>query len=218
MTTTTYRISALASALARMWRGWSVIVPVVIVNALAQAVLVWPQVAVGQWLALVAMGLASFAVFALAYGLVGVTALRVADGRVGWHTASTELRSNALRYGIWVIAYTVVLLVGFALYAVPGYVVLAMTPFLLLAALDGRRNPLETNFRAIGRRFWRWLVTTVATGLVVAVGWLLIGVTNFFVRGVAASFAVWLVAGLCLAWFTTAWALVYRSATADDRG
>lgn len=214
----TYRTSALASALVRMWRGWAVIVPVVVLNALVQALLVWPQVGVDDWLPFVALALASFVAFALAYGLVGTTALRVADGRVSWHEGSAGLRASRARYAIWVVAYTLVLLIGFALYAIPGYVVLAVSPFLLLAALDGRRSPLETNFRVIGRRFWRWLVTMVVTGLVVAIGWLLAGVTNFFVRGVAASFAVWLVAGFVLAWFTTAWALIYRSAAADDRG
>lgn len=214
----TYRISALASALVRMRRGWTVIVPVLIVNALVQAVLVRPQVGVDQWPALVALGLASFVAFAIAYGLVGVTALRVADGPVAWRGAVAGLRASAVRYSLWVVAFALAVLIGFALYAIPGYVVLVVTPFLLLAALDGRRNPLETNFRVIGRRFWRWLVTTVVTGLVVVMGWLLVGVTNFFVRGVAASLAVWLVAGFVLAWFTTAWALIYRSAMADDRG
>ena len=109
----------------------------------------------------------------------------------------------------------VVTIAGFAVYTIPGLVVLALTPFLLLAALDGQRNPLGANVRTIGRRFWRWLLTTVITGAVVLVGNLVGGLTTFFVRGSVASLLVWVVSGLVLAWFTTAWALIYRSAWAE---
>jgi hypothetical protein len=47
---------------------------------------------------------------------------------------------------------------------------------------------------------------------------LVTGITAFFVRGAAASLLVWLASGLVLAWFTSAWALIYRgpNATVDD--
>jgi hypothetical protein len=40
------------------------------------------------------------------------------------------------------------------------------------------------------------------------------GLFAFFIRGSLASFAVWFVGGLVIAWFTAAWALIYRSAAA----
>ena len=47
------------------------------------------------------------------------------------------------------------------------------------------------------------------------VGDLVGGLTTFFVRGSVASLLVWVGSGLVLAWFTTAWALIYRSAWAE---
>jgi hypothetical protein len=110
----------------------------------------------------------------------------------------------------------IVVVIGLAIYTVPGLVVLAVTPFLLLAVLDGQGNPVGADFVTIGRRFWRWVVTVVITSLVVAIGWLMAGLFAFFIRGMLASFVVWLVAGLLVAWFTTGWALIYRSAQANS--
>ena len=211
----TYRISALASAFVRMWRGWRVIVPVVVVNAALQALLIWSDPTPGYGIGPLLLALVSAVVFLVSYGLVAATALKVADGPVGWQQAVATLRSHAVRYSVWAVGLAVVAIAGFAVYTVPGLVVLALTPFLLLAALDGQRNPLGANVRTIGRRFWRWLLTTVITGAVVLVGNLVGGLTTFFVRGSVASLLVWVVSGLVLAWFTTAWALIYRSAWAE---
>ena len=65
----TYRVSALASALVRMWRGWAVIVPVVIVNAILQALLIWTDPTPGDGAVPVLLALASALVFIVAYGL-----------------------------------------------------------------------------------------------------------------------------------------------------
>jgi hypothetical protein len=214
----TYRRSALASALIRMWRGWSVIVPVVIVNALLQALLVWPDFELDQsWLNLTSAVL-SAAVFVVAFGLVAATALRVPDGRVEWGTAAATLGRSAVRYGLWALGLLASFAAALVLSEALALLVLGITPFLLLAALDGETNPLGANFRTIGRRFWRWLVTVLIVGGVVVLGTVLTGVTAFFIRGSAASLLVWIVAGLVLSWFTTAWALIYRDANAahDD--
>ncbi len=212
----TYRVSALAFGLVRMWRGWSVIVPVVTVNAALQALLIWPNPDVDQWLAVIGLALLSAVAFMLAYGLVGATALKVTEGSVTWRQAMAVLRTNGVRYAIWALILLVVTMAGLAIYAVPGFVILAITPFVLLAALDGRPNPLAANFHAMGQRFWRWLVVVIITGAVIGIGSFAVALTNFFVRGLAASFVAWLVAGLVLAWFTTTWALIYRSTSVAD--
>lgn len=211
-----YRASALASGAVRMWRGWRVLVPVVIVNALVQAALVWPYVtyAAGWWVAVSA--LLSAVVFVLAYGLVGVTALAVPRGQVDWATAAAGLRARLVPYLGWALAWLVALAIGLALYSVPGLVLLAVTPFLLLSVLDGRGNPLAWNVRVIGRRFWRWLVTIAITGTMLLVADLATGLFTFFTRVPFAALVVWLVGGFVVAWWTTAWALIYRSATAPD--
>jgi hypothetical protein len=200
-----------------MWRGWTIIVPVVVANAAIQALLIWPDVQVTDWLPMVALAIASALAFMLAYGVVAATALQVPEGVVHPRQVIPVIRANGIRYALWALGLLLVTIVGLALYAVPGVVTLAATPFLLLAAIDGQPNPLVSNFRVIGRRFWRWLSLAIVIGVLVGIGTLAAGLTNFFVRGPVASFAVWLVGGLVLAWFTTAWALVYRTAREADR-
>jgi hypothetical protein len=207
-----YKVSALAFGFVRVWRGWSVVIPVVILNALLQALLIWPDPTPGLNALAILLALLSALVFLVAYALVVATALHVPDGPVGWRQAANVVRQHAGRYTITAVVLGVVIAIGLALYTVPGIIVVALTPFLLIAVLDGQRNPLASNVATIGRRFWRWLVTIVITGLVVLIGWLLAGLFAFFMRGLLASFVVWLVAGLIVAWFTTAWALIYRSA------
>ena len=210
----TYRISALASAFVRMWRGWAVIVPVVVVNAILQALLIWSDPTPGDGIAPILLAIASAIVFIVAYGLAAATALQVADGKVGWPQAITALKDRAGGYALCVVGLVIAIAIGLALYGLPGLLVLAVTPFLLLAALDGQPNVLGSNFRTIARRPWRWLVTTVITGLIVILGSFINGFTAFFIRGSAASLVVWIISGLVLAWFTTAWALIYRDAHA----
>lgn len=207
-----YRVSALASGFVRMWRGWRVIVPVVLVNAVVQAVLVWPPFTydTGWWTVLSAV--LSALAFGVAFGLVASTALAVADGGVSWRHAIDTLRAHLAGYSAWAAAWLLLVTVGLALDTLPGLLVAALTPFLLLAALDGHRNALARNLRTLGRRFWRWLITVVIIGLVLLVGDLSAGLFTFFTRNPLASLVVWLLGGLVIAWFTTAWALVYRSA------
>lgn len=208
---TTYRRSALLSAMLRMWRAWTVIVPVVVVNAIVQALLVIPQVDVAQgWLGLLVAAV-SAVLFAVSFGLAVAAALQVPGGRVSWRMATAKLRQHAVRYGLWALGLLVAFVAARAVNEGLALILLGLTPFVLLAAVDGRGNPLVVNMSTIGKRFWRWLVTAVIIGGVVVVGTLLSGFTAFFVRGGAASLIVWLVAGVVISWFTTAWALIYRN-------
>lgn len=211
----TYRISALASAAVRMWRGWTVLVPVVIVNALLQGLLVWPPFTYDSGVYTAVSAVASALVFLFSYGLVCSVALQVADGRVGWGTAWGRLREHLGRYILWAVLLSVVVIVGLAIHTVPGLLALAATPFLLIATLDGRPNPVAVNFRTIGHRFWRWLVTTALAAAGILLGTIIAGFTAFFWRGGVAAILVWLVAGLLIAWVTVAWGLIYRSAWAE---
>lgn len=211
----TYRFSALASAALRMWRGWSVLVPVIVVNALLQGLLVWPPYTYDSGVYTVVSAILSAVVFLVSFGLVAAVALDVAAGRVGWSQAWGRLRTHLGRYAVWAVLLSVVVVVGLAIHTIPGLVVLALTPFLLLAALDGQPNPLACNFHTMGRRFWRWLVTVAISGTGVLLGTVIAGFTVFFWRGGIGAALVWLVAGLLLAWVTVAWGLVYRSAWAE---
>ena len=93
----------------------------------------------------------------------------------------------------------------------PLYALQALTPYLLLAVVDGKWNPLAINFRTLGARWGRWLVTVVLMGVICFVMWFLSALDGFFVTGAPGAIIAWLVLGLVSAWFTCAWALVYRS-------
>jgi len=210
---TTYRVSALAYGLARMWRAWSVIVPVIVVNALIQALLVWPVIDVSSWWQVWGLGLVSYAVFVVSYGLLLSALLQVADGPVGWPQTVGRLRAHAGTFALWAVIVTLATALGLMLFVVPGIVVLLLSRFVLLAVLDGHGNPLAANFHVMGERFWRWLATVVITGAVLGLGTFLAGFGNFFLRNPVGPLIVWLVAGLLIAWFSTAFALIYRSTT-----
>ena len=208
----TYRVSALASALVRMWRAWSVIVPVVIVNALVQAALVWWDASVDTtWVLIAAVVISAFA-FVLSYGLVASAALVVPESRVGLGRAWQGLRARLLPFLLWALLLLALVAVSLAIHLLVAVLVVGLTAFLLLAVLDERPSPVLVNLRTIGRRFWRWLATGVVVSLVIVVGIGLMGVTQFFLRDFLGALVVWLVAGLVIAWLIVARALIYRNA------
>jgi hypothetical protein len=199
-------------SIVRMWRGWRVIVPVIVVNALVQALLMWPPFAYDAmwwfWLSAVLSAVALGGSFAL----VAATALRVEDGPVHWAAAVAPVRRHVIGYTLWAATWLITVSIGLALYTLPGLVVAALTPYLLIAALDGHRNALGRNLRTIGRRPWRWLLTTALVGLGLLVGVVASGLFTFFVRPPLAAFVVWLIGGLLVAWLTVVWARIYRDA------
>ena len=117
-------------------------------------------------------------------------------------------------FALWVVGWTVVVTVGLGFYFWPGVLVLALTPFLPVAAAAGVRNPLGANFAAIRSRPVRYLVTVAITLAVLLVMWLASALNAFFVRGWVASFTTWLVIGFVAAWLLTAWAALFRSTDA----
>ncbi len=211
----TYRYSALGAAALRMWRGWSVIVPVVVVNAALQALLLWPSVTVDDGALVIVLAVASYVVLLAGYGLVAAVALGVAGGRVGWPLAWGRLRGRALPFALWTTGLAVVVAVGWAFYAVPGLLVLALTAFLPIAVLDGRRSPLRVDLVVVRRRFWRWFVTCLVVGTGGFLGAVVAGFTMFFLRGPLGAGVVWLVTGLLASWVTVAWGLIYRGVDLD---
>lgn len=205
-----YRVSVLAVGLVRMWRAWQVIVPVVIVNALVQGLLLLPGTLPYLTIPFAISALLSFIALAASFGAVAAAMLQAVTGPVSARTAFGTLRARAWALLAWSLGLVVLATLGFALYIIPGFVLLALLPYLLLAVVDGQRNPLAVNVRTIGARWGRWIVTVLAMGLICLVMWLLSALDGFFVTGAPGSVIAWLVLGLVASWFTCAWALVYR--------
>jgi hypothetical protein len=206
-----YRVSVLATGFARMWRAWRVLLPVVVVNALVQGVLLLSGVLPYLTIVFVLTALLSFVVLVASFGLIAAAMLQAVEGPVSAGAAVDTLRDRTWPLLAWSLGLVLVAIAGFALYVVPGFVVLALTPYLLLAVIDGQRNPIAVNFRTIGARWGRWLVTVVIMGAICFIMWFLSALDGFFVTGAPGAIIAWLVLGMVSAWFTCAWALIYRS-------
>ena len=206
-----YGFSVLATAAVRMWRGWQIVVPVVVVNAALQAILLMPELLPYLSLPFIVVALLSFVVLALTFGVVAATMLQAVEGPIDARRSWAVLRSRWLALLAWSFTLVVVVTLGFALYVVPGWVIVALTPYLLLAVIDGRPRPLMVNFRTLRARWGRWLFTILALGVLCLILWLLTLVLTFFVGGPGGAFIGWIALGIVASWFVCAWALIYRS-------
>lgn len=206
-----YRFSVLMTASVRMWRAWRIVLPVVIVNSLAQAALQSLGVLPYLTLSFIVTSLLSFLILATAFGAVAVAMLQAVQGPVSARSMWSRFQARWLPLVAWSIALVLAATLGFALYVLPGLVIIAIFPYVLLAVLDGRTRPLSVNFRTIRARWGRWLVTIVAMAVICLVLWLLALLDTFFVGGVLGAFIEWIVVGFFASWFVCAWALIYRS-------
>jgi len=206
-----YRISVLGTGLVRMWRGWWILLSVILANAVLQSLLVWlnpmPYLSFG----FVALSVASLLILLLAWCIVASAMLQATTGKVEMQVIWKVIRTRWAPLLGWSLALLAALVLGFSLAVVPGLLISALFPFLLLAVVDGRSNPLATNFRVIAVRWGRWLITLVLMGFGGLVLWLLSGIDGFFVTGAPGALAGWIVLGFAASWYTAAWALVYRS-------
>lgn len=212
--TAPYRVSSLAFAFVRMWRGWRVIVPVIVLNALIQAVLVWPPFTYGSGAWTVGAAIVSAIAMAAGFAAIAASGPLVAEGPVHWAPVTGAIRDHALPYLLWTLAWGLAVAIGFALFVVPGLVVIALTPFLAIAVLDGQARPLRTNVEVMRARMGRWLITILIVILLGVICWEISGFLDFFLRDPVAPLLVWLVGGWLVAWFVTAFGLIYRGARA----
>ena len=206
-----YRVSVLVTGFARMWRAWRLLLPVVIVNAVVQGILLLSGALPYLTVVFVLTALLSFVILVASFGLIAAAMLQAVEGKVSAGAAIDTMRARTWPLLAWSLGLVLVAIAGFALYVVPGFIILALTPYLLLAVVDGKRNPLAVNFRTIGARWGRWLITVVLMGVISFLMWFLSALDGFFVTGAPGAMIAWLVLGLVSAWFVCAWALVYRS-------
>ena len=206
-----YRVSVLAVGFVRMWRAWKIIIPVIIVNAALQALLLLPNVLPYLTVAFVIVSLLSLLILVKAYNFVAAAMLQAAVGPVDWRSVYANLWKRYFVLLAWSVGLLVLVLIGVSLYVVPGLIVIALAPYLLLAVVDGKRNPLAVNFKTIGARWGRWLVTVLIMGVLCFGVWFLSALNGFFITGAPGAFIGWILIGFVASWFTCAWALVYRS-------
>jgi hypothetical protein len=197
-----------ARAAARTWR---VVLPVVVVAAAAQALLIVPDAVPGESAAATILAVVSLVVVAIELVLVVAAVLESVDGPVRWPAVLTRSRRRGWVVALWFLGWLVAVSVGLALWFVPGVVVVLVTPYLFLAAMDRGGNALAADLAAIRARIGRWLVTSIVTGVLIGGAWLGAVLGGFFVPGPASAFVVWLWFGLLGSWLLATWAVVYRS-------
>jgi hypothetical protein len=123
------------------------------------------------------------------------------------------LRSRGARFSAWSVGLAVLALLGLLVLAgIPGYVVLALTPYVPLAAMSVQRNPMVANLEAIRRRPAGYAVRLVVSALVGLLLFLQSALTSFFVGGPAASAITMTIWGLAAWWLTRLWARPFARA------
>ena len=188
-----------------MRSSWKVITPVVVVNALIQPLLliadstpaltwaIWPLAAVSL-----------LAVVASVTLIVAAISLQP-TGEFTWSDLLVRLKSRIVPMLAYTIGWLVILLLGFSLWIVPGLVVLAMTPYLLIEVVEGSENPIKGNFRAIRAGIPRWILLLVASAILIGLSWVGSALLAFFFPQLLGGFLTWLVFGLIGALVVKLW-------------
>ena len=206
-----YGHSVLVAGLRGIGRAWLPLLIVVVINAIVQALLVTIGAVPGIDGIAIVWALVSLVVIVLTYAVVAAAALESVDGKVSWAAVGGRMRSYWLLFVVWTAVVAVGVFLGLLLYTLPGILIACLTVFIPVAAMDGQRDAFADNFAAIKARPGRWLITVLIMGAIVGLAWLFAALSGFFVGGWLGPLLVWLVFGVLLAWFTCAWAALFRS-------
>lgn len=206
-----YGVSALLSGFARMWSGTVPALVAIVLNAVVQAVLTYWNPSIGMNVSFISALVLSFVVLVFSVGLLSRTALDSVAGHVGLGKALGQTRSALPTIALWATVMVVLVMLGALIHPVVPWLIIALLAFVPLAAADGKRNALGVNFKALGERWGRWLVTTILVLIIALVMFLLNTVNVLFIKGFPASLIGWLGLGLVAWWLLTAWAEIYRS-------
>ncbi|MFA7266003.1 MAG: hypothetical protein WC054_06790 [Candidatus Nanopelagicales bacterium] len=216
-----YRFSVLLTAIPRFFRGIVPFVAVIVVNALVQALLVGAFNPQPGWSATFILTLAiSFFVLVGSFYFMNLTALSVATGKASLGSIFARSGSQWGKFVLWAVVVYLLVLIGLILNTYVAFVVLLVFPFVTLAAADDKKNPIAINFRVIGGRAVRYIITALILGVILILSNFFTSVNGFFVGGWQGAIITWLYWGVYASWVLTALALIYRStiagATADD--
>jgi hypothetical protein len=207
-----YRRSVLRTAFKRTWDSSRVFITVTVVNAIIQSLLIAPKAVYGVNTGLfIFLSIVSFVVLLAALTLITGAALRSGRGISTISGAYAKMRHNLLRFIVTALILTVAAVVGTLFWSYPGYVVVALTPYVLIAAAEGDRHVLIDNFRAIKYRFGRYLVVLLANLIILSGMFVGAIAITFLVGGPVSALLIWLYLGFVASWLLTGWALLWRS-------
>jgi len=210
-----YAHSALFSGFARMRHMWKIAIPVVVVNAAAQATLIIPSPPTGISALFLLTVVISAIVLLASAALIQAASIEGALAHTTWTAVMDRTRTAGVRFSIAIVALAVLVVLGMLASPWLGLVIAAVCCFVTLAAMDGAPNPVTANFRTIAARPLRWAVTMLIIGAIALVLWLLLAVNWFFIPTPIGSFIATTVCGIVTWWWSNSLALIYLSAKAD---
>jgi hypothetical protein len=210
--TSYYRISALASGCARMRNAWKVVLPILLANAVLQALLILPTAEGGLSVWFLVTVVASAVVLLVAALVVQAASIAGAVAPTDWPVVAARIRATGARFVLVIVLLAVAVVIGLAFNLWVGLLIAGLFCFLSLAAVDGEANPVAANFRTIRVRPIRWLVTLTVMAVIAGVLWFLMAVNWFFIPTPVGAFIATFVGGLVTWWWSNTLALIYLSA------
>ncbi len=190
-------------------RGWPVFVPVIVVEAGVQALLVLSD-PVPEWSAgFLALVLTSLVALLGAVWLTVGAASAAVDG--------TGLLDRAWRRPIivaWALAVGIVAVAAslLQLWATP-FVLLLGSFVLPAAAVDDPGNLFARAYRPVVRTPVRWVLAVLAAVVLAVVTWIVALSFGFFVTGALGAVLTWLWFGVAATFVLALWCALYRRAT-----
>ena len=210
-----YRFSVLLTAIPRFFRGIVPFAAVIIINAIIQGLLIGAFNPQPGWSAEFIGTLAiSFVVLVASFYFLNLTALSVATGKAQLGSIFSRSGSQWGKFVLWAVVMYLFVLIGLIINTGLALLVLLVLPFVTLAAADEKKNPLAINFRVIGGRAVRYIITALILGVILVLSNIFTSVNGFFVGGWQAAIITWLYWGVYASWTLTALALIYRSTVA----
>jgi len=206
-----FTFSTLLTGLVKMWRGWAPGLSAIVVSALLNTLFVLGDPIPGLGIGFLFLALLSGVVLLAAAAVLTATALESVEHRARFNDVIARVTANLWPFVIWTVGLWLVVLIGYLIFTLPGALLLALSPFITIAAMAGAENPLTANFRAIAARPLRWAANVIVIGLILIVLWVLSALNTFFITGAWSALLASLIIGWFCWWWQTVWAVLYRS-------
>lgn len=175
---------------------WKYALPVIIINALIQPLLIMsdptPALTWSIW-PLAAISLLSLTVTTIV--IVSAVCLRT-TGKYSYKDLISRLRSRLLPVLLYTVGWLVLMILGLSLWVIPGLILLAVTPYLLIAVIEGSGNPIASNFHAIRVGLLRWILLLIASAFLVGMTWVASAFMAFFLPAFMGSALTWVAFGV----------------------
>ena len=188
-----------------MRSSWKVTIPVVVLNALIQPLLLIADPTPALTWAIWPLAVISLLVLVASVILIVAAISLQSTGEFTWADLLARLKSRIIPMLAYTIGWLLLLLLGFSLWIVPGLVVLAMTPYLLIAVVEGSGNPIKSNFQAIRTAIPRWILLLVASAILIGLSWVGSALLAFFFPQLLGGLLTWLIFGLIGAFVVKMW-------------